>query len=78
MDKVALENDGCFDELVIDDWFHLEQTSTRRYWIGVGDAHINIYIPTKGPVAVHVLRGETGSPLCGTTTTHGQRFEEQP
>ena len=45
--------DGSFDELVIDDWFHLERMDDRRWWIGIGDWHINIYVPrdpTKPPV----------------------------
>jgi hypothetical protein len=51
-DKVEQEfvpTDGvCFDELVIDDWFHLEQMSERHWWMNVGDWHIDVSIPAKG------------------------------
>ena len=31
------EAPSVFDELVIDDWFHLEQMDGRRWWMAVSD-----------------------------------------
>ncbi len=38
----------CFDELVIDDWFHLEQMSDRHWHIIIGDIHIDAVIRANG------------------------------
>ena len=47
-EKIEQEYDGtegvCFDELVVDEWFHIEQMDTRDWWMQVGDLHINIHI----------------------------------
>ena len=46
--------DSVFDELVIDDWFHLEQMDTRLWWMRVGDYHLWVRIPAKGdPIVTH-------------------------
>jgi hypothetical protein len=37
-DAVQLENRGILDEVVVDDWMHLEQMDERRWWMRVGDA----------------------------------------
>ena len=55
-----------FDELVIDDWLHLEQMDTRSYWMSLGDAWIWISIPAKGDPIVTIRRGEYG-PVKGET-----------
>ena len=33
-----------FDELVIDDWLHIEQMDTHNYWMSIGDAAVNVTI----------------------------------
>lgn len=38
----------CFDELVIDDWFHIEQMDKRLWWMRVGDLNINIHVRSDG------------------------------
>lgn len=58
--KVELRNEGRFDELVVDDWFHLEQMDTYYWWMCVGGQHFDIYIPRKKGRPVQVIpRGET-------------------
>jgi hypothetical protein len=51
-ERVQQRYDGtegvCFDELVVDDWFHMEQMNTRDWWIGLGGVMINVHIPAKG------------------------------
>lgn len=49
---VELRNVGRFDELVVDQWFHMEQMNERAWWIGIGDWHINISIDRKGKPTV--------------------------
>jgi hypothetical protein len=47
-----------FDELVIDNWFHLEMMSSRSYWIGLGNGDdewmINVHIDGDGAAIVSV------------------------
>ena len=55
----------CFDELVIDNWFHLEQMSDRVWWLGLGRGgnllHIRIEVPVKGQIQVGIEdEGEEG------------------
>lgn len=37
---ISFENEGIFDELVVDDWLHIEQMDTNVWWMRVGDARI--------------------------------------
>ncbi len=32
---VEIENKGVFDELVLDDWFHIEHMEERQWWLRV-------------------------------------------
>lgn len=47
-----------FDELCIDDWFHLEQMGDRDWWLGVGNGddywHVNVHIDREGQAHVSV------------------------
>jgi len=45
-----------FDELVVDDWLHIEQMSDREWWMRVGDARI--WIQLDGKPVVTITRGE--------------------
>ncbi len=54
---VELENQGVIDEVVIDDWLHLEQMSERQWWMRLGDARIWVHIDDDGRVRVDVERG---------------------
>lgn len=48
----------AFDELCIDDWFHLEQMGDRNWWLGVGNGgdywHVNVHIDRDGQAHVSV------------------------
>lgn len=48
--------DTVLDELVIDNWFHIEQMDTNAWWMQVGDACINVYVHEDGKVDVDVER----------------------
>ena len=55
---VLLDGDWEFDELAIDDWFHLEMMDVREWWLGVGNGddywHVNVYIDRDGKATVLV------------------------
>lgn len=52
---------AVFDELVIDDWLHLEQMDTNSWWMRVGDACVNVTVRKGGKVVdVSVERGVYG------------------
>lgn len=56
-EAVELENEGVLDEVVIDDWLHLEQMDTRQWWMRLGDARIVITIGPTGKACVDIERG---------------------
>ena len=56
-EAIELENQGVLDEVVIDQWFHLEQMDTRRWWMRLGDARISINIDEDGKAHVDIERG---------------------
>jgi hypothetical protein len=64
--SVEMENQGIIDEVVIDDWLHLEQMNEREWWLRVGDARVSIEIETDGSVRVDIERGAYADVL-GTT-----------
>jgi hypothetical protein len=55
--KIQLEDQGIFDELVVDDWFHIEQMDDREWVLRLGDARIHVTIAEDGSAEVDVVRG---------------------
>lgn len=49
---VYRKNEGVFDELVVDDWFHLENMHRNAWWMRVGEKEFWIAVPDSGPVVV--------------------------
>ena len=55
-----------FDELVIDNWLHLEQMSERNWWMGLGTAEdgrgyewmINVHVDRDGKATVSMEKGD--------------------
>ncbi len=47
---ISLSSNGIsvFDELCVDDWFHLEQMSTRAWCLIIGDDKVMITIDRNG------------------------------
>jgi hypothetical protein len=66
-DHVALENEGVFDELVVDDWLHIEQMDDNIWWLRLGDARILVTLQTDGPPTLDVERGVYAPPKGMTT-----------
>ncbi len=57
--QIRSDRDGDlveFDELCIDDWFHLEQMDSRDWWLGIGNGddywHVNIHVDREGQAHV--------------------------
>ena len=48
-DEMKIENSGVLDEVVLEDWFHLELMDKNSYWLRVGDARISILLDTGKP-----------------------------
>jgi hypothetical protein len=55
--SVEIENQGTFDELVVDDWLHVEQMDENVWWLRVGDARLMVTLDASGQPFVDVERG---------------------
>lgn len=63
-----MANEGIFDELVVDDWLHIEQLDRSEWWIKVGDAQIFVRINDSGEAeGLTVARGVYGPELSPPT-----------
>lgn len=59
----SMKNEGVFDELVLDDWLHLEQMDTRHWFLLLpGERRISIRIPRDPKKPVEVMQYD-GPPL---------------
>ncbi len=47
-----------FDELVVGEWFHMEQMDDRFWWMRIGDVTVHVRIPARGKPVVSVEREE--------------------
>lgn len=65
---LEIEDDGVLDELVLDDWLHLEQMDDNVWWLRVGDAHLLVTLG-RGATTVDVVRGYYAS-VNGKTGFH--------
>lgn len=50
----SLGNKGIFDELVIDQWFHIEQMDDRSWWGRIGPLDLWITIDDNNDPIVHI------------------------
>lgn len=55
-----------FDELSVDDWFHMEYMDEGYYWARIGDVRVDIFISDGEPVRGDIGRGGHGKE-CGDT-----------
>ena len=51
---VEVENQGVFDELVVDHWLHVEQMDERVWFVRVGEQGINVTVQSDGEVIVEL------------------------
>lgn len=56
-ERVEVESRGVFDELVVDQWLHVEQMDDNVWWLRVGDARVNVRVASDGTAEVDVERG---------------------
>ena len=42
--RVLVQEDGAFDELVIDRWLHLEQMNDRNWFLSLGPLYVSIQL----------------------------------
>lgn len=47
-----VENQGLFDELVVDDWLHVEKMDTNLWWMRIGDARVFVELSSDGKAEV--------------------------
>lgn len=52
-----VKNQGIFDELVVDNWLHLEQMGPKTWWMSLGDAYIWVELDSSGQPSVFIERG---------------------
>jgi hypothetical protein len=64
-------NEGIFDELVVDDWLHIEQMSERAWWMRVGDACVWATVGPDGVTSVNIERGAYAA-INGHTLVKGE------
>jgi hypothetical protein len=55
--KIELENQGILDEVVLDDWLHVEQMNEHERCIRVGDARLWVSLGAENLPQVDVERG---------------------
>lgn len=53
---LAFQDEGVFDELVVDGWLHLEQMTEDTWWMRVGDARVDIRVLKDGRAEVSIER----------------------
>ncbi len=68
-----------FDELVVDDWLHVEQMEDNAWWARIGDAWVFVELPPNGgPPIVTVKRGFYAPPSGPTEIQDGPASHEDP
>lgn len=70
--RVELENEGLLDEVVLDEWLHLESLDKRTWWLRIGDARVVVVVDDPTLPEVHVQRGSYGR-ARGTTDVDDAR-----
>ncbi|WP_437966771.1 hypothetical protein WMF04_45595 [Sorangium sp. So ce260] len=68
-ERVEVEGEGVFDELVVDDWIHLEQMDDDVWWLRIGDARVTITVALGQQPTVDVCRSFY-APQKGTSSVH--------
>jgi hypothetical protein len=65
---------GVFDELVVDNWLHIEQMNVRDYWMKLGPIMINVRLRTDGKMDIGIERdaGPGGKIHCAAIDTDGK------
>ena len=59
---VQLENRGSLDELVLEEWLHLEQMDDHQWWMRLGDARVLAERDEHGVMQVSIERDFYATP----------------
>jgi hypothetical protein len=73
--NVEIEDQGAFDELVVDDWLHVEQMDPSVWWLRVGDLRLIVAFDASGQPAVDVERGFYAPPKGANKKGEGSPAE---
>lgn len=74
--RLTLENRGEFDELVLDDWLHVEQMDRGVWWLQLGGASFNVSVARDGRVTVMLQDGGIAhGELTGPRFTDGRPWK---
>jgi hypothetical protein len=65
-EKVEIANQGRFDELVVDDWLHVEQMDDNVWWLRVGDIRLFVTLSESENPTVDIERGCYGPAKGGS------------
>jgi hypothetical protein len=58
-ERAEMRNVSEFDELVVDQWLHVERMTNSEWWLQVGDARICVTVGNDGKAKkVTIERGE--------------------
>ena len=74
--SIELQNQGIFDELVVDDWLHIEQMDDKVYWLQVGDVGIWVTVVPGEKPTVDVERGAHGEVRGDTRAWSVENFKK--
>jgi hypothetical protein len=75
--SLQLENQGVFDELVVDDWLHIEQMDETIWWMRLGDARIMVTVVAGARAIVDIERGAYDA-VNGQTTVSAPDQTQNP
>jgi hypothetical protein len=73
--RINVEDGGDLDEVVIDQWCHIERMDRRAWWLRIGDAWVWAHVGPDGRAEVKIMRGEYDG-LGGWTTAGGGTVEQ--
>jgi hypothetical protein len=75
--SLQLQNQGVFDELVADDWLHIEQMEETMWWMRLGDARITVTVVAGARAIVDIERGVYDA-VNGQTTVSAPDQTQNP
>ncbi|HVQ94249.1 MAG TPA: hypothetical protein VMU51_24635 [Mycobacteriales bacterium] len=65
--RIDLSGHGVFDEVVVDQWLHVEKMDLGTWWMRIGDARVTVTVTAGAEPRVDVERG-TYAETNGSTT----------
>ena len=66
-ERVEVEGEGVFDELVVGRWLHLEKMDDDLWWLRIGDARVMVALVPGSEPTVDISRAFYGPERGGST-----------